>query len=163
MHDVPVLAHKEALMAWKFRSYHVPLKAKAIAIGRWHQQALVRRAAIIREFRQLHEVPRALEGFWIVIEASLAHFEGRTLTQKDLAARATGTASAATISRAIQDIEREGWIVTRVSDTDARVRLIELTPRAEQYYLSRVEASWQAFWSIAETALLAAENQAEAG
>ena len=131
----------------------IPLKAKAIAIGRWHQAAMARRGAVIREFRELREIPRALEGFWIVVEACLAHFEDRVITQKDLAALATGTASPATISRTIQDIEAEGWIVTRPSETDARVRIVDITPRAKEYYLSRVEASWQTFWSIAETAL----------
>ena len=134
------------------------LRAKAIAIGHWHREALSRRAAVIREFRQLRDVPRALEGFWIVMEACLAHFEGQIVTQKDLAALATGTASPATVSRAIQDMEDEGWIVTRPSDTDARVRIVEVTPRAMEYYLSKVEASWDAFWSIAETALASAEE-----
>ena len=136
----------------------LPLKAKAIAIGHWHREALARRAAVIREFRTLRDIPRALEGFWIVMEACLAHFEDRVMTQKDLAALATGTASPATISRAIQDIEGQGWIVTRPSNTDARVRIIEITPRAKEYYLSKVDASWDAFWSIAETALAAAEE-----
>jgi DNA-binding MarR family transcriptional regulator len=137
---------------------NIPLQAKAIAIGRWHQEALTRRGAVIRQFRGLHEIARALEGFWIVLEACLAHLEGRSLTQKDLAARATGTASPATISRAIQDIEAEGWIVTRASDTDTRVQVIELTPVALEFYLSRVEDAWTAFWSIAATALQAASG-----
>ncbi len=132
---------------------NIPLHAKAIAIGRWHQEALIRRGVIIRQFRGLHEIPRALEGFWIVLEACLAHLEGRSLTQKDLAARATGTASPATISRAVQDIEEEGWITTRASNTDTRVQVIELTPMALEFYLSRVEDAWTAFWSIAATAL----------
>lgn len=136
----------------------LPLKAKAIAVGHWHREALERRAVVIREFRQLRDMPRALEGFWIVTEACLAHFEERVITQKDLAALATGTVSPATISRAIQDIEGKGWIVTRPSGTDARVRIIEITPRAKDYYLSKVDASWDAFWSIAETALAAAEE-----
>ena len=136
----------------------LPLRAKAIAIGHWHREALSRRAAIVREFRQLRDVPRALEGFWIVMEACLAHLEGEIVTQKDLAALATGTASPATISRAIQDMEDKGWIVTRPSGTDARVRIIEVTPRALEYYMSKVEASWDAFWSIAETALAAADK-----
>jgi|GEM_PF-2038506 len=141
------------------RPARIPLTAKAIAIGRWHQEALARRGAVIREFRELREIPRALEGFWIVLEACLAHFENRVITQKDLAALATGTASPATISRTIQDIEADGWIVTRPSATDARVRIVDITPRAKAYYLSRVEASWQAFWSIAETALRAAPEE----
>ncbi len=136
----------------------LPLRAKAIAIGHWHREALSRRAAIVREFRQLRDVPRALEGFWIVMEACLAHLEGEIVTQKDLAALATGTASPATISRAVQDMEDKGWIVTRPSGTDARVRIIEVTPRALEYYMSKVEASWDAFWSIAETALAAADK-----
>jgi hypothetical protein len=145
-------------MAKIYPTDHIPLEAKAIAIGRWHQEALLRRGAVIREFRDLKEIPRALEGFWIVMEASLAHFEGRVMTQKDIAARATGTASPATISRAIQDVEDEGWIVTKPSRSDARVRTIEITAKTKEYYLSKVESSWQAFWSIAENALAAAQR-----
>ena len=140
---------------------HIPLKAKAIAIGRWHQEALSRRGAVIRAVPELRDMPRSAEGFWIVIEACLARFEDRVLTQKDLAARANGTASPATVSRAIQDTEAGGWIVTRVSKTDGRVRIVDVTPRAEAFYLSRVEAAWQAFWSIAETALRAADDTDE--
>jgi hypothetical protein len=135
----------------------VSREARAIAVGHWHREALLRRSAVIRELRQLRDIRRAQEGFWILMEACLAHFEGRIVTQKDLAALATGTASPATISRAIQDIEDEGWIVTRPSSTDARVRIIEITPRAREYYLSKVDASWDTFWSIAETALATAE------
>lgn len=145
-------------MARDERAKRVPLKAKAIAVGQWHREALARRGSIIREFRSLRDIPRALEGFWIVLEAAMAHFEERTITQKDLAAMATGTASPATISRAIQDMETEGWIVTRPSETDARVRIVEITPRATEYYLARVEAAWEAFWSITETALNAEDK-----
>ena len=147
-----------ATMVPKDLTTRLSITAKAIAIGQWHREALARRGAVIREFRQLRDIPRALEGFWIVMEASLAHFEGRVITQKDIAALATGTVSPATISRTIQDIEDEGWIVTRPSATDARVRIIEITPRTKEYYLSKVEASWDAFWSIAETALAATEE-----
>lgn len=61
----------------------IPLEAKAIAIGRWHHEALARRGAVIREFRALREIPRAMEGFWIIMEAGLAHFEGRVTTKKE--------------------------------------------------------------------------------
>jgi hypothetical protein len=85
------------------------------------------------------------------MEACLASFEGKIVTQKDLAALATGTVSPATISRVVQDMEDEGWIATRPSDTDARVPIVEVTPRASEYYLSKVYASWAAFWSIADS------------
>ncbi|MEI7713145.1 MAG: MarR family winged helix-turn-helix transcriptional regulator [Rhodospirillales bacterium] len=137
-------------------SARIPLAAKAIAIGRWHREAQARRAAIIGELREQREIPRAQEAFWIVAEACLAHFEGRVMTQKDLAARATGTVSPATISRAIQDSEVEGWIVVKPSLLDARVRIVEATPKAMDYYRSKIEPAWQAFWSIAEAALQAA-------
>ena len=143
------------------RTKRLPMKAKAIAIGHWHRESMARRAAVIHEFRQMRNTPRAQEGLWIVMEVCLAHFEDRVMTQKDLAALATGTVSPATISRAIQDVEEQGWIVTRPSDTDARVRIVEATPRAMAYYLSKVDASWDAFWLIAETALASAEAKHE--
>jgi hypothetical protein len=49
----------------------LPLKAKAIAIGHWHPEAMECHASVIREFRSLRDVPRPLEGFWIVTEACL--------------------------------------------------------------------------------------------
>jgi hypothetical protein len=102
-------------MNWKDRLDRVPLHAKAIAARRWYQYAMLRQAASLREFRENHDSARTSEGYWIVIETCLAHLEGRTLTQKDLAARASGAASAATVSRAIQGLDERGFLVIRVS------------------------------------------------
>jgi DNA-binding MarR family transcriptional regulator len=149
----------EATMNWKVLSDHVPLHAKAIAAAQWHQCAILRQAASVREYRPRHDSARAHEGYWIVLEACLAHLEGRTLTQKDLTAQASGTASAATVSRTIQGLEVRGILNVRVCEADARVRIIEPSARALDIFMSRVESSWQAFWSIAERALRAAEDE----
>jgi hypothetical protein len=145
-------------MNWQVLSNRVPLRAKAIAAGRWHQCAMLRRAAAVKEYRRRDDNTRSQEAYWIVIEACLAHLEGRTLTQKGLTAQAIGTMSTATVSRAIQTLEERGFVVTRVCETDARVRIIEPSQHALEIYMSRVEGSWQAFWSIAEAALLSAEE-----
>ena len=113
---------------------------------------MLRNSANIRAFQEGPDNGRAQESYWIVIEACLAHLEGRTLTQKDLAAQATGTASPATISRAISTLEERGFIVVRVYESDARVRIIEPSAKALDMFMSLAEGSWQAFWSIAESA-----------
>ena len=133
----------------------IPPEAKALALGRFHLRALARQWDIIRVVRGRRDIRRALEGFWIVLEALVAHFEARTLTQKDLTARAEGTSSAATISRAIGDIEQEGWIRTIPTPGDHRVRTIQVTEQALGLYLMRVDSGWDDFWSIAEAALTA--------
>jgi hypothetical protein len=145
-------------MNWKALSDRVPLTEKAIAAGRWHRCAMLRQAAAVRAFRVGPANGRSQESYWIVIEACLAHLEGRTLTQKDLAAQATGTASAATISRAISTLEERDFIVVRVFETDARVRIIEPSAKALGIFMSRAEAAWQAFWSIAEAAMRSGEE-----
>ena len=133
----------------------IPTEAKARALGRIHLRALARQWDIIRMFRGRRDIRRALEGFWIAQEALVAHFEARTLTQKDLTALAEGTASAATISRAIADIEQEGWIRTVPTPGDHRVRTIQVTEQALGFYLKRVDPGWDDFWSIIEAALTA--------
>ena len=137
----------------KLTTGDIPIDAKALALARFHLAAFARRGAVIRQFRTLREIFRSLEAFWIIQEAILAHFEKRTLTQKDLTARATGTSSAATMSRSIRDVAREGWIVIETDKSDTRVRTIHATSRALEYYLSRVDDGWDEFWSIAEAAL----------
>lgn len=145
-------------MNWKVLADRVPLTAKEIAAGQWHRVAILRQSASIKEFRNTPDHARATEAYWIVVEACLAHLEGRILTQKDLAAVARGTASAATISRAVQDLDERGFVVIRVSEADARVRIIEPSVRALELYMSRAESSWQASWSIGEAALRAADE-----
>ena len=127
------------------------VRRKAIAVAHWHLEALARRAEVIRAFREIKDISRALEGFWIVLESCLAYLEGRTLTQKDLVARATGTVSPATISRTIQDIVDEGWIATEPA-ADARVQRLVPTEQAIQYYMSRVEEAWSVFYEIGQQA-----------
>jgi hypothetical protein len=146
-------------MNWKVLSEHVPLHAKAIAVARWHQCAILRQAASVRDYRERHDSARTQEGYWIVLEACLAHMEGRTLTQKELTAQASGTASAATVSRTIQGLDERGFLNVRVCEADARVRIVEPSARALDIFMSRAESSWQAFWSIAEGALCAAEDK----
>ena len=55
-------------MNWKELSDHVPLREKAIASARWHQCAILRQAASVREYRKRHDSVRIQEGYWIVIE-----------------------------------------------------------------------------------------------
>ena len=145
-------------MTWKVLSDRVPLTAKAIAAGRWHRCAMLRNSASVRAIKESADSTRSQESHWIVIEACLARLEGRTLTQKDLVAQATGTASPATISRAISTLDERGLIVIRVCETDARVRIVEPSAKALDTFMARAEGSWQAFWSIAEAALRSGEE-----
>ncbi len=150
-------------MDWKILSDRVPLTAKAIAAGRWQRTAILRRAATVKKFRKRQDSARMPEGYWVVLEACLAQLEGRILTQKDLVALASGTASAATISRSLKTFEESGFIIIRVSETDARVRIIKPSAESMDIYMSLAEAAWQAFWSVAETALNATEEAAVTG
>lgn len=128
---------------------------KALAVGRLHRKAMHRRMAVIRRFRDQAHMPRALEAYWVVLAAMVARLEGRPLTQKDLAASGTGAISAATISRAVNDVERHGWIVTAASGTDSRSQVIEPTPRALAFFVSpeRVAGSWDDFFAILAAAV----------
>ena len=144
---------KPDLTAWRRLLDQIPTVARARAVGRFHLLALERRSAIIREHRALADIARALEGFWIVTEACVAHLAGEVPSQQALAARAAGTVSPATISRAIADGEQQGWLTTHTDPNDARVRLVRPTAKALDYYLMRVSGGWDEIMGIFEEAL----------
>jgi DNA-binding MarR family transcriptional regulator len=136
----------------------VPKPGRARALGRIHLLAVHRQNRVIRDIRALGGHTRTVESLWVVMEACVAHFESRRLTQKDIAARASGVASAATVSRSIQDLEMDGWISTVRAPDDMRIRLITPTLRALEYFDSLVEPGWQAF--IALIAAVITEGEA---
>ena len=98
--------------------------------------------------------PRALEVFWVVLGAVVAHFEHDALSRKDIAARATGAVSNATLSRAVRDAERLGLVTTRPSPTDGRSQIIMPQRRAIAYALApqRAGVAWAAYFAILRSA-----------
>lgn len=128
------------------------LEAKALALGRLHLAAVRQRAAAMRKYPELGDTQRGAVAVWILLEALVAHLEARDLTQKDLAARANGLVSAATVSRAIGAVERQGWIAARPGLDDHRLRLLTLTPTGLALCLANTPRNWEEFHLIAEAA-----------
>jgi hypothetical protein len=112
----------------------LPHAAKALVVGRLHLSVLHRRMAAIRALCGAEPGARALEMFWVIVNAMSAELEHEDLTQKQLTARVAGAISNATMSRTIHDAERLGWIRTRVSPSDQRSRVITALPAATAYF-----------------------------
>lgn len=74
-------------------------------------------------------VVRGLEMIWCFLEAVLAAQRGARLTQKDLYALCSGAMSMATLSRAVADGVKRGYLAQRPAPEDSRVKLIEPTAR----------------------------------
>lgn len=122
----------------------VPDHAKALFAGRLHLGVLRERMEAIRFLRGADPGPRTLETYWVILNAMAAEQEGRSLSQKLLATHLNDMISSATISRAVRDAEQQGWIVTRPSERDQRLHMIEPTDATRTYFLdtARTEASW---------------------
>lgn len=122
----------------------VPDPAKALFAGGLHLGVLRERMEAIRFLGGAEPGPRALETYWVILNAMTAEQEGRSLSQKLLATHLNDMISSATISRAVRDAEQQGWIVTRPSERDQRLRMIEPTDSTRTYFLdaARAEASW---------------------
>ena len=122
----------------------VPNHAKALFAGRLHLGVLRERMEALRFLGGADPGPRVLEMYWVILNAMTAEQEGRSLSQKLLATHLNDMISSATISRSVRDAERQGWIVTRPSERDQRLRMIAPTDATRSYFLNaaRAAASW---------------------
>jgi len=122
----------------------VPDRSKALFAGRLHLSVLRERMEALRFLGGADPGPRALETYWAILNAMTAEQEGRSLSQKLLTTHLNDMISSATISRAVRDAEQQGWIVTRPSERDQRLRMIEPTAPTRAYFLDavRAEAAW---------------------
>lgn len=122
----------------------VPHRSKALAVGRFHRDVLRRRLEAIRVLCGAAQGARALEMFWIVQSAVVAALDDEDVSQKQLAARVAGSISVSTISRTVQDAEQLGWVQTRPSARDQRIRMIAPSDRATAFFLdpARLAAEW---------------------
>ncbi len=128
----------------------IPTSVRGITVGHIQLTAMRHRMLAVNALYEGSPSPRALEVFWIVLGALVAHFEHGALSRKDIAARATGAISNATLSRAVGDAERLGLVTTRPSPTDSRSQIIMPRRRAIAYLLApqRVRMAWAAYFDI---------------
>jgi len=120
----------------------------AATLAELHVLAERRTLAVIARLKGETDTPRTREAFWIAIEAARGSLVGETVTLKGLSAMAAGTVSAPTLSRAVDDLERLGWVTSRPDTRDPRVLVIEPTERTLDLLRDRAEDGVAAFRSV---------------
>jgi hypothetical protein len=78
-----------------------------------------------------------IEGFWASMEIHAAWLRGEPITAKDLHALCAGLISAPTLSRALRESARQGWITAVASSADRRVKHLLPTAKAISLLLAR--------------------------
>lgn len=121
---------------------------QAALLAELHVLAERRSLDVIARLRSTADTPRVREAFWIAMEAAHGHYRGEPTTLKALSAMAAGTVSAPTLSRAVDDLERLGWVTSRPDTRDPRVLVIEPTERALDLLRERAEDGVAAFRAV---------------
>lgn len=121
-------------LLWSNNSDHI--------VGLELEAAALRRALIGAEtIRDLFGPARALVAYWIALEVAASHAREETISQKQLAAVAHRIWSQATISRAIRDLTRTGFLTTKPNPQDGRSPLLKLPKEAQEDFRIRGEAT----------------------
>ncbi len=106
------------------------------------EAAALRRAFTGAEtIRELFGPARALVAYWVALEVAASHAREETISQKQLAAVAHRIWSQATISRAIRDLTRTGFLTTRPNPQDGRSPLLEVPKDVQDAFRVRGEAT----------------------
>lgn len=114
----------------------------AALVGLELEAAALRRALTGAEaLRDLVGAARALASYWVALEVACARGRDEPISQKQLAARAHGVWSQATISRAIQDLTRAGLLSIKENPRDRRSPFLTTADDLDEAFRLRGEAT----------------------